>query len=113
MDRRTSDRNCNAGGSGGIFQARDSGARSRRAAAEGGGMLTGHGGALLLATMACGLVLAAAGLALDGPAKPAEQEDTERIADLVLANHILADQGVVDGFGHVSVRSAKNPQHYF
>jgi ribulose-5-phosphate 4-epimerase/fuculose-1-phosphate aldolase len=42
-----------------------------------------------------------------------EQEDAERIAELVLANHILADQGVVDGFGHISVRSAKNPNHYF
>jgi ribulose-5-phosphate 4-epimerase/fuculose-1-phosphate aldolase len=31
----------------------------------------------------------------------------------VLANHILADQGILDGFGHVSVRSAKNPNHYF
>ena len=41
------------------------------------------------------------------------QEDADRIADLVVANHILADQGVVDGFGHVSVRSAANPQHYF
>ena len=27
-----------------------------------------------------------------------------RTADLVAANHILADQGVLDGFGHVSVR---------
>ncbi len=26
------------------------------------------------------------------------------VADLVAANHILADQGVVDGFGHASVR---------
>jgi HCOMODA/2-hydroxy-3-carboxy-muconic semialdehyde decarboxylase len=42
-----------------------------------------------------------------------EQEDAERIADLVLANRIIADQGVVDGFGHISVRSAKNPTHYF
>jgi HCOMODA/2-hydroxy-3-carboxy-muconic semialdehyde decarboxylase len=42
-----------------------------------------------------------------------EQEDAERIADLVLANHILADRHVVDGFGHVSVRSAKNSNHYF
>jgi HCOMODA/2-hydroxy-3-carboxy-muconic semialdehyde decarboxylase len=47
------------------------------------------------------------------PAKPPDQEDTERIADLVLANHILADQNVLDGFGHISVRSAKNPNHYF
>jgi HCOMODA/2-hydroxy-3-carboxy-muconic semialdehyde decarboxylase len=51
--------------------------------------------------------------AQNAPMKTAEQEDVERIADLVLANHILADQGVVDGFGHISVRSAKNPNHYF
>jgi ribulose-5-phosphate 4-epimerase/fuculose-1-phosphate aldolase len=42
-----------------------------------------------------------------------EQEDVARIAELVLANHIIADQGVVDGFGHISVRSVKNPNHYF
>jgi ribulose-5-phosphate 4-epimerase/fuculose-1-phosphate aldolase len=42
-----------------------------------------------------------------------EHEDAERVADLVLANHILADQGIVDGFGHISARSAKNPDHYF
>jgi ribulose-5-phosphate 4-epimerase/fuculose-1-phosphate aldolase len=35
------------------------------------------------------------------------------IADLVTANHILADQGVVDGFGHISVRSEINPNHYY
>jgi HCOMODA/2-hydroxy-3-carboxy-muconic semialdehyde decarboxylase len=40
-------------------------------------------------------------------------EDLELIADLVTANHILADQGVVDGFGHVSVRSAQHPDRYF
>jgi ribulose-5-phosphate 4-epimerase/fuculose-1-phosphate aldolase len=28
----------------------------------------------------------------------------ELIDELVLANHILFDQGIVDGFGHVSVR---------
>ncbi len=39
--------------------------------------------------------------------------DEARIAELVLANHILANQGVLDGFGHVSVRSASNPRHYF
>jgi len=44
-----------------------------------------------------------------------EPPDTEeqRIQDLVTANHILADQGVLDGFGHVSVRSLKNPSHYY
>jgi len=39
--------------------------------------------------------------------------DEQRIADLVTANHILFDLGVLDGFGHVSVRSVKNPAHFF
>ena len=34
------------------------------------------------------------------------------IEDLVDANHILADQGTVDGFGHVSVRHPTNPTRY-
>jgi ribulose-5-phosphate 4-epimerase/fuculose-1-phosphate aldolase len=41
-----------------------------------------------------------------GPADPA------LIGDLVVANHILFDQGVVDGFGHVSVRHDKDPTRY-
>jgi HCOMODA/2-hydroxy-3-carboxy-muconic semialdehyde decarboxylase len=32
--------------------------------------------------------------------------------DLVAANHILYQQGVVDGFGHVSVRHDSNPNRY-
>jgi ribulose-5-phosphate 4-epimerase/fuculose-1-phosphate aldolase len=67
----------------------------------------------IFATLACLTVCGTVGLAQNTPAKTVEQEDAERIADLVLANHILADQGVLDGFGHVSVRSAKNPDHYF
>lgn len=34
------------------------------------------------------------------------------IDDLVAANRILYDQGVVDGFGHVSVRHDKEPDRY-
>lgn len=52
-------------------------------------------------------------MAQNSTMKSAEQEDADRISELVLANHIIADQGVVDGFGHISVRSAKNPNHYF
>jgi ribulose-5-phosphate 4-epimerase/fuculose-1-phosphate aldolase len=76
-------------------------------------MLTRHCGVLLSAAMACIALRVAPCHAQDATTKPPEQEDAERIADLVLANHILADQGVVDGFGHISVRSAKNPGHYF
>jgi ribulose-5-phosphate 4-epimerase/fuculose-1-phosphate aldolase len=34
------------------------------------------------------------------------------IENLVAASHILADQGVVDAFGHVSVRHPANPNRY-
>ena len=41
--------------------------------------------------------------------------DTEdqRINDLVAGDHILFNQGVVDGFGHITVRSIKDPSHFF
>ena len=34
------------------------------------------------------------------------------IEDLVVASRILADQGVVDAYGHVSIRHPSNPNHY-
>ena len=36
----------------------------------------------------------------------------ELIDDLVSANHILYNEGVVDGFGHVSVRHPERPDRY-
>ena len=38
--------------------------------------------------------------------------DRALIDDLVAANRILADQGVVDGYGHVSLRHPADPQRY-
>jgi ribulose-5-phosphate 4-epimerase/fuculose-1-phosphate aldolase len=38
--------------------------------------------------------------------------DPALIEDLVAANRILFDQGVVDGFGHVSVRHDERPEHF-
>lgn len=38
--------------------------------------------------------------------------DPALIADLVSANHILFDQGVVDAFGHISVRHDKRPDRF-
>lgn len=38
--------------------------------------------------------------------------DSRQIDDLVAANRVLADLGILDGFGHVSVRSDKDPNHY-
>jgi ribulose-5-phosphate 4-epimerase/fuculose-1-phosphate aldolase len=37
----------------------------------------------------------------------------EVLADLAAAARILAAQGVVDGFGHVSLRHPSDPNHYF
>jgi ribulose-5-phosphate 4-epimerase/fuculose-1-phosphate aldolase len=67
---------------------------------------------VLLAVMACNVGVVAPCPAQES-AKTPEQEDVDRIAELVLANHILVNQGVLDAFGHISVRSAKNPNHYF
>jgi HCOMODA/2-hydroxy-3-carboxy-muconic semialdehyde decarboxylase len=36
-----------------------------------------------------------------------------KLRDLVIANRILAHEGVVDAFGHVSLRHPENPRHYF
>jgi len=43
----------------------------------------------------------------------APQTKETLLADLVTANHILQDQGVVDGYGHVSVRNPTNPNHFY
>jgi len=45
--------------------------------------------------------------------RPAASVPKALIDELVLANHILANEEVVDGYGHVSVRSPSNPNHYF
>lgn len=46
------------------------------------------------------------------PAKAQGGPDPAQVADLVLANHILAEMGVLDGYGHVSVRDSGNPSRY-
>ncbi len=38
--------------------------------------------------------------------------DPALVEDLVVGNHVLADLGVVDGFGHLSVRHDKDPNRY-
>ena len=39
--------------------------------------------------------------------------DPQILNDLVLANRILYSLGVLDGYGHVSVRDPKRPEHFF
>jgi HCOMODA/2-hydroxy-3-carboxy-muconic semialdehyde decarboxylase len=49
-----------------------------------------------------------------GATAPAQSAaDEANIADLITASHILANEGVLDSFGHASVRSVQNPTHLF
>src|SRR6476646_8733890 len=57
--------------------------------------------------MLLGLVMTVASAAAQSPTA-----DPALIEDLVAANRILYDQGVVDGFGHVSGRHDKNPERF-
>ena len=57
------------------------------------------------------LLLALAAASVAQPAKP--PRDPALIDDLVTANRILASEGILDGYGHVSVRNPANPNRYF
>lgn len=46
------------------------------------------------------------------PSPAAETLDPSVINDLVAANRTLASLGVLDAFGHVSIRDPRNPNHY-
>lgn len=51
-------------------------------------------------------------VAVDDTAGPSAPPSREMIEELVSANHILFDQGVVDAFGHISVRHDKRPDRF-
>jgi ribulose-5-phosphate 4-epimerase/fuculose-1-phosphate aldolase len=42
----------------------------------------------------------------------ASSEEREQITKLVIANRMLAQHGIVDGFGHVSVRDGRTPDRF-
>jgi HCOMODA/2-hydroxy-3-carboxy-muconic semialdehyde decarboxylase len=45
---------------------------------------------------------------------PAPADSNEaRIEDLITASHILANEGILDSFGHATVRSVTDPTHFF
>jgi ribulose-5-phosphate 4-epimerase/fuculose-1-phosphate aldolase len=46
------------------------------------------------------------------PAAPASGNDTTPTEDIVIGSRILADFGVLDGFGHVSARDPNNPNRF-
>ena len=43
---------------------------------------------------------------------PAAGLDAAVVDDIVIGSRVLADFGVLDGFGHVSARDPKNPNHF-
>ena len=65
------------------------------------------------AGLAAALVWAPAGrLAAQGAPVSAGPADPKLIEDLVAANRILVEQGVLDGYGHVSVRHDRDASRY-
>ena len=63
--------------------------------------------------LACGAHAQTTGGAPAGPAPDsAGPPDAALLVDLVIANRILFDQGVVDGFGHISARHNKDPNRF-
>jgi ribulose-5-phosphate 4-epimerase/fuculose-1-phosphate aldolase len=67
-------------------------------------------GSGLVVAFLLGLLALPAAAAEPEPALP--QPDPAQSEELVVANRILSDQGVVDGFGHVSVRDANTPDRF-
>jgi ribulose-5-phosphate 4-epimerase/fuculose-1-phosphate aldolase len=65
---------------------------------------------LLACSLATALMAMAAPVFSQAPVAPSRKAV---IDELVVANHILANEGVVDGYGHVSVRNPANPNSYF
>jgi len=63
----------------------------------------------VVATLGAGLAAARPGAAQPASAGPPAPQ---LIEDLVAANRILVDQGVLDGYGHVSARHDRDPGRF-
>ena len=63
----------------------------------------------VVAALGTRLAASQPGAAQTGTAGP---PDPQLVEDLVAANHILVDQGVLDGYGHVSVRDPEHPDRF-
>jgi ribulose-5-phosphate 4-epimerase/fuculose-1-phosphate aldolase len=72
---------------------------------------TGRRAFLAACAGVAGSVASASALSIQGAASQ-RPPATLPIDDLVAANRILARQGVLDGMGHVSVRSPRTPAHF-
>jgi ribulose-5-phosphate 4-epimerase/fuculose-1-phosphate aldolase len=64
------------------------------------------------AVVAIALMAGRADTIAQTPAVPLAGVDAALLEDIVVGSRILADFGVVDGFGHVSARHPTNPNHF-
>ena len=76
------------------------------------GFLSGSGLALTNAVLAAAPQAGAQNAAVGASKSDPAESMASLIWDLVAANRILADQEVLDGYGHVSVRNEQNPSRY-
>jgi HCOMODA/2-hydroxy-3-carboxy-muconic semialdehyde decarboxylase len=73
---------------------------------------------LVMRSSSAGFDVAEAGIGHDGAGASAVESlpvidlQSQELRDLVAANAILYDRGVVDGFGHVSARLTGNPRYF-
>ena len=68
-------------------------------------------GACAAALVAVWLV-AGSRVAGQGPRNATGPSHAQLVDDLVTANRILVNEGILDGLGHISVRSDQNPSHF-
>jgi ribulose-5-phosphate 4-epimerase/fuculose-1-phosphate aldolase len=71
-----------------------------------------RGGPTIVFAVCALMSLCAGGAAAQQAPASAGPVDAQLIDDLVAANRILADQAVLDGWGHVSVRHPRDPTRY-
>jgi HCOMODA/2-hydroxy-3-carboxy-muconic semialdehyde decarboxylase len=68
--------------------------------------------AALLGAIPIALLAGMSGLRAQQVASDKLDVDPALLDDLVAANRILAHRGVLDAFGHISIRNPKSPNHY-
>src|SRR6266487_1936818 len=71
-----------------------------------------RGAMMLVAIVGMALAVTMSVSSAQQPPASVGPADPKLIEDLVAANRILADHGLLDGWGHVSVRHNKDPNHY-
>jgi HCOMODA/2-hydroxy-3-carboxy-muconic semialdehyde decarboxylase len=69
--------------------------------------LVGYGAAAAIALFA-----GFADISAQTPSAPLAGVDAALLEDIVIGSRVLADFGVLDGFGHVSARHPTNPNHF-